>query len=104
MGHCLSTLSAPRQKLLQAMRRNPFSNIEIIVRGGEPCFNPPPKITREIKLGLDAPASPPSDGSDFRLKKAVTDLFDHFDRLRDVSVVIECRHGLPTRLIVAGEI
>jgi hypothetical protein len=104
MDQCKSTLSAPRKKLLQAMQRNPFCNIETIIRDGEPCFSPPPKITREIKLGIDAPAWHTPDDSDFGLKKAVTDLFEHFDRLRDGSVVIECRHGLPARLIAAGEV
>ena len=104
MGHCKSSLSAPRRKLLQVMQRNPWGTISILLSGGEPCFDPPPKITCEIKLGIDAPAPPAPEGADFQLKKAVTDLFDHFDRLRDGSVVIECRHGLPARLIVAGEV
>jgi hypothetical protein len=103
MDRCKSTLSAPRQKLLQTMQRNPFSNVEIIIRQGEPCFSPPPKISREIKLGIDAPVSRAPD-NDFSLKRAVTDLFEHFDRLHDGSVVIECRHGLPARLILAGEV
>ena len=105
MGHCKSTLSAPRQKLLLAMQRNPWSNIDLVVSGGEPSFSPPPKITREIKLGIDAPARPDSEGGDFQLKQAVTDLFQHFDQLRDGSVItVEVRHGLPARLIVAGEV
>jgi hypothetical protein len=103
MDRFKSSVSAPRQKLLQAMQRNPFSKIEIAVKGGEPCFTPPPKITREIKLGIDTPARPASEEADFALRRAVTDLFEHFDRLRDSSVVIECRHGLPARLIIAGE-
>jgi hypothetical protein len=85
------------------MQRNPFSTIEILIVAGQPCFTPPPKISREIKLGIDPPALPSPEESDFALKRAVTDLFDHFDRLREASVVIECRHGLPARLIVAGE-
>lgn len=98
-----SSLSAPRQKLLQIMQSNPFCNIETDIRDGEPCFSPPPRITREIKLGVDAPAlSTPEN--DFSLKKAVTDLFEHFDDLGDGSVLIECRHGLPTRLILAGTV
>jgi hypothetical protein len=100
-----SSLSAPRQKLLHAMRQNPFCNIETVVRGGEPCFNPPPKIVREIKLGVDAPVRPSSEEAEFALKRAASDLFRHFDRLRDGSVVsIEVRHGQPARLILPGEL
>jgi hypothetical protein len=105
MDRCKSTLSPSRQKLLQAMQRNPFSNIETVVRGGDPCFDPPPIIRREIKLGVDAPARTDSESGDFALKRAVTDLFEHLDRLCDGSVVmIEVRHGLPARLILAGEV
>jgi hypothetical protein len=103
MDLCKSSLSVPRQKLLQVMQRNPFCNIETDIRNGEPCFSPPPRITREIKLGVDAPARSIPD-NDFSLKKAVTDLFEHFDDLRDGSVMIECRHGLPARLILAGKV
>jgi hypothetical protein len=104
MGHCKSTLSASRQKLLRIMQRNPFSNVETVVLGGEPCFDRL-RVTREIKLGIDAPALPTAEDADFGLKRAVTDLFDHFDRLRDgTAVTIEVRHGLPARLILAGEV
>jgi hypothetical protein len=105
MGHCKSSLSAPRQKLLRIMQRNPFSNVEVIVSGCEPNFDSPFKITREIKLGIDAPAPPPTESADFGLKRAVTDLFAHFDQLRDgTAVTVEVRHGLPARLILAGEV
>jgi hypothetical protein len=105
MGHCKSTLSPRRQKLLLIMQQNPFCTIDTVVSGGEPCFNPPPKITREIKLGIDAPARPTAEEADFGLKRAVTDLFEHFDQLRDgTAVTIEVRHGLPARLILAGEV
>lgn len=105
MGHCKSTLSAPRQKLLRIMQQNPFSNVETVVSGSEPCFDHRLRVTREIKLGIDAPALPTAEDADFGLKRAVTDLFDHFDRLRDgTAVTIEVRHGLPARLILAGEV
>ena len=104
MDRCISSLTTNRQKLLQAMQRNPFSTIDIIIKGGEPSFGPPPKITREIKLGLEASPRPLPD-RDFALKRAVNELFEHFEQLRDGSVVtIEIRHGLPARLIVAGEV
>jgi aspartate/methionine/tyrosine aminotransferase len=104
MKRCKSTLSLPRQKLLQVMQRNPWANIELDVSGGEPSFSPPPKITREIKLGVDATARSTPEEGDFALKRAVTDLFEHLDRLRDSVVIIEVRHGLPARLILAGEV
>ena len=105
MDHCKSSLSAPRQKLLQSMQRLHFGTIEnLIVRGGEPSFVPPPKVTKEIKLGIETTARPASQDGDFLLKRNVSDLFGHFDRLRDGSVVsVEVRHSLPTRLIIITE-
>ena len=103
MGQCKSTLSAPRKKLLQIMQELYFGTIEgQVVRGGEPCSAPEPKITKEIKLGADTPERSTTANDDFALKRQVTDLFEQFDRLPDGSVVtIEVRHGLPARLIVA---
>jgi hypothetical protein len=98
-------LSAPRQRLLQIMQQLNFGTIEnLVVRTKEPCFDSHPKITREIKLGAENSAKQTSEDRDFLLKKHVTELFDHFDLLPDGSLVtIECRHGLPARLIVAAE-
>ena len=103
MDPCKSSLSAPRQKLLRTMQQLHFGKIEeLAVKGGEPSFSPPPKITQEIKLGVDATERVAPGGGDFALKRHVTELFDHFNRLPDGSVVtIEVRHGLPARLIVA---
>jgi hypothetical protein len=83
-----------------------FGVIEnLVIRGKEPSLDPLPKVTREIKLGVDSNAKTSQDGSDFSLKRHVTDLFEQFDRLPDGSVVtIEVRHGLPARLIVAAEV
>jgi hypothetical protein len=97
MDQCKSTLSALRQDLLQTMQQIHFGKIEgLIIRGGEPCSSPAPKITQEIKLGGEAaePKGPAKD--DFALKRHATDLFDQFDRLPDGAVVtISVRHGLP---------
>jgi hypothetical protein len=106
MEPCKFSLSAPRQQLLQIMQQLPFGIIEnLVIRGKEPSLSPPPKITREIKLGVEANTRPSPEDGDFLLKRHVTDLFEHFDQLRDGTVVtIEVRHGLPARLILAGEV
>jgi hypothetical protein len=103
MDQCKSRLSAPRQKLLRTMQQLHFGKIEdLVVLSGEPSSTPPPKITKEIKLGIDAIDRSAAEQNDFALKRQVTDLFAQFDQLSDGSVVtIEIRHGLPARLIVA---
>ena len=103
MDQCKSTLSAPRQKLLQAMQQLYFGKIEnLVITGSEPLFSPAPRITQEIKLGVAEPERPGRQHDDFALKRHLIELFDHFDRLPDGTVVtIDVRHGLPARLIVA---
>jgi hypothetical protein len=106
MDQCKSTLSAPRKKLLQTMQHLHFGTIEgLVVKGGEPCFTPAPKITQEIKLGTEIPQRPTMTDDNFALKRCVTDLFEQLGRLPDDSAVtIDVRHGLPARLIVARSI
>jgi hypothetical protein len=103
MGQCKSTLSAPRQKLLQIMQELYFGKIEdLLTQAGEPSFTPRTRITQEIKLGSEAAGRAAPGNDAFNLKQQVTDLFDHFSCLPDgARVTIEVRHGLPARLIVA---
>jgi hypothetical protein len=83
------------------MQQLHFGKIELTVQAGEPSFTPAPTITKEIKLGIDAAKQPVPTNDDFALKRSVTDLFAHLERLGNGSVVaIEVRHGLPARLIV----
>jgi hypothetical protein len=102
MDRCISTLSAPRQKLLQIMQQLHFGKIEGLgVVAGEPTFTPPPKLTQEIKLGSDTAEPKQPVQADFALKRHATDLFKNFDLLPDHSIVsVEVRHGLPARLFV----
>lgn len=100
MDHCKSTLSTPRQRLLETIQQVFFGTIEnLAIEGGEPKLTPSPTIRQEIKLGPEVPRPTPQ-GLDFALKDQVIDLFGHFDRLRDAVVSVEIRHGLPHRLIV----
>jgi hypothetical protein len=100
MDHCKSTLSAPRQKLLETAQQIFFGTIEnLAIQNGEPNTTSASMIRQEIKLGPDATPPQPRSG-DFALKAQVIDLFDHFDRLRNGIVTIEVRHGLPHRLII----
>lgn len=103
MDQCKSTLSVPRQKLLETIQRTFFGSIENL-----PIENSEPNsalatIRQEIKLGLEAIHDTEPWPADFKLKAQVIDLFDHFDRLRNAAVTIEVRHGLPHRLIVVRQ-
>ena len=82
-------LSQAQRQLLELIQRYSFCEIENLeVRGGEPVFDPAPRITQEIKIGAD-------DGR--RPEK----LLEHINRLGDGRIaVIEVRHRLPFRLVV----
>lgn len=95
-------LSAPRQRLVEAMQRIAFGRIEQLhVRNGDPVFEPPPRIVQEIKIGADGEPEPGSLTSDFALKKHVVELFQHLAQVRNGKIeAIEVKHGLPFRIIL----
>jgi hypothetical protein len=96
-------LSEPRQRLVEIMQRINFGRIEnLMIRAGEPAFDPAPKIIRDIKLG-GGENGPRAElaRDDFALKSQVVEMFAHLSRLDDGSVaVIHVAHGLPCRLTV----
>jgi hypothetical protein len=82
------------------MQRVGFGRIDIKIHGGEPCFNPAPKITQEIKLGAENGPRPELTHDDFVLRSQVCELFTHLSHLGDGPVAIEVKHGLPFRLVI----
>jgi hypothetical protein len=97
-----ASLSGARRRLLETMQRLNFGRIEnLLVRSGEPAFDPAPKIVRDIKIGGENGPSPELGREDFELKTHVADLFDHLNEVGDGSIaVIEVKHGLPFRLVI----
>lgn len=95
-----SSLSAARQRLVALMTRIHYGSIaNLVVAGGEPVFDPPPAVTREVKCG-DAP--PPPSRGDFQLKRQVVDLFAQLDAVGSGTVpLIEVKGGLPFRVFFA---
>lgn len=98
----MNGLSPARRELLRRCQRLNFGRIEgLIVRGGEPCFDPPPRIVREIKIGGRNDARPEIDCGDFSLKADVVEFFEHLDRIANgVVEMIEVRAGLPCRFTI----
>ena len=91
-------LSAPRRHLLETIEQLHFGRIQNLeVRGGEPVFDPAPRVTKEIKLGDDQCRLASEARNIGRIQ--IIDLFAQFDRLRDCTVeTLEVKHGLPFRL------
>jgi hypothetical protein len=96
------SLSPQRRKLLELMQDLHFGRIDgLAVRGGEPQFDPAPRVIRQIKFGGENGPRGERGVIDFALKAEVIELFGHFDRVRDGTVeALEIQRGLPFRMTV----
>jgi len=97
-----ASLSPARRRLLELMQKVNFGRIEgLAVRGGEPVFDPPPRVFREVKFrGENGPRRELHAG-DFLLKSEVVGLLEELTRLRDGTVEsIRIKHGVPFHLSV----
>lgn len=97
-----SCLTPSQQKLLAEMQRINFGRIEdLVVFRGEPAFDLPPRIVREVKFGSENGTRPEIAKDDFALKAQVRELFAQLEALGEgVISTIEIKHGLPFRMIV----
>jgi hypothetical protein len=98
-----SSLSTPQKRLLEILQKVNYGRVEdLSIRGGEPMFNPPPRIVRDVKLGAaDNGARPELESADFALKREHVELFESLRRLGDGAIeAIEIKAGLPFRLII----
>ena len=95
-----SALTPSRQCLVILMQRVNFGRIENLhICNGEPLFDPPPRVFREIKFGRENAARPEADTSDFMLKSEVLDLLAQLEAVGDgVIFRLEVQRGLPFRM------
>ncbi len=99
-------LTAGQKCLVEWMQRMYYGRIEgLLVRGGQPICDPPPRVVREVKLGGERGPHPMHGRQDFPLKEEVQDLFAEMERIGDgVILLIEVRHGLPARMVFEEEV
>ena len=97
------SLSPARQRLVELMQEINFGRIEALdVRGGEPVFEPAPRVLRDFLMGKTNEAHQARDRSDFVLKDQVLELFELLDREGAVKVAsLVVNNGLPVRMTVA---
>ena len=95
-------LSPGRARLVQLCQQLNFGRIEHLgVCGGEPVFEPPPRVVREVKFGGENGPRPELSWQDFPLKSQVIELLTCLDELSDGTIeVLEIKHGLPFRMLV----
>jgi hypothetical protein len=98
-----AALSPARRQLVEMMQGINFGRIEALaVRGGDPILDPPPRVVREVKFGGENGPRPEVGIADFFLKAPVVELFEHLDRLGSGTIaVLEVKHGLPFRMLIA---
>jgi len=97
-----ASLPPARRRLVTLMQDVNFGRVEgLLVHGGEPVFNPPPRVLREFKPGGENGCRPEAQLRDFELKKEVVALLQYFSQVQNATVhSIEIRHGLPLKATV----
>jgi hypothetical protein len=98
-----ATLSPARRRLVELLQQLNFGRVEgLSVLDGDPVFEPPPRLVREVKFGGENGPRPEAAAADFPLKSQLVELFQHFDEIGDGTIdVLEIKHGLPFRMVVA---
>jgi hypothetical protein len=75
----------------------------LLLQDCEPVLSPMPRVVRELKFGGGNGPRAELGTGDFHLKAQVVELFTCFDELRNgVIEVLEVKHGLPFRVLIAG--
>lgn len=97
------SLSVDSKHLIEFMQRVQFGRIESLhISGGQPVLDPLPRIVREIKFGSEVSPGGPADRSNSVPKRQVQELLDLMGEIENgVIDVLEVRHGLPFRVVIA---
>lgn len=92
-----STLSKAQSDLVGLLQRLNFGRIEgLIIRSGEPVFDPAPRVVQKLKMGGDNGPRPEAALQDFWLKRNTVEMLQAIASLGDGEVLaIEVKHGLP---------
>ncbi len=92
-----SELSPQRAWLVRELQQLNFGTImDLRVRNGEPCPEPPPRIRPHYKLDTDEEDRPEADLDDFALSSQVIRMFLRMEQLRDGIVkTIKVKRGQP---------
>jgi hypothetical protein len=79
------------------MQRLNFGRIEdLVVRGGEPVFDPAPRVIQKVKIGGENGPRTEFSSTDFLLKKQMIELVEAIASLGEGKVLtIDVKHGLP---------
>lgn len=100
-----SIASASHEQLVALIRQIGFGRIEFLhITGGQPVLDPLPRIVREIKFGSEISPSAPVGRSNSVPKRQVQELLDLMREIENGMIdVLEVRHGLPFRVVLAAQ-
>jgi len=98
----LASLPPARERLVKLMQEINFGRVEgLVVRDGDPVFDRPPRVLREVKLCAENGPRPESGKEDFALKAQVRDLFAQMEAMGDGIIrCLEVKHGLPFKMTI----
>ena len=101
-----SSLTPARRRLLVLCRYIGFGAIERLhIHRGEPVYDPPPRITREIRFGAHRTPTRQEALDEFKVRRAMRELLSAIAAVGDGIVDrIEIRHGQPFRLFLSAKI
>ena len=104
MSRCVrfSQLSLTRQALVRLCQETNFGQIRgLVVREGEPIFEPRPTVLVEVRLDLDEGCRPEINLDDFVLREEVCRLMERLQHAGNTVVErIEVRSGIPRRVVI----
>ena len=100
-----ASLSPPRKKLIELMQELNFGRINhLVIREGEPIFQPAPTVIREYKFGAENGTRQERMKKDFFLKSQVAELMQQLETIQDGTIIeLEVKHGLPFRMSLVEE-
>jgi hypothetical protein len=92
-----SSLSEAQGRLVELLQNLNFGRIEgLQVKGGEPTFEPAPRIVRKLKIGGENGPRRENALPDFWLKQQTSEMLEAIAELGEgVILSIEVKHGLP---------
>jgi len=92
-----SSLSPARKRLVELMQHMHFGRVErLVVRGGEPVFDPGPRVIRKLKMGGRNEPRSEAAAEDFVLRREVIELLEQVQGIGNGCIDrIEIAHGLP---------
>jgi len=92
-------LTPNRRRLIEWCQHLNFGTIlGLVIRNGEPVFDPPPRCRRAVKFGGENGARPEINADNFILKRQVVELFLQLAQIGTGTVDLEVKHGLPFQL------